>query len=207
LAKLGQVRAGRGRKPVVSPEKIEEIVHLTQHEKPSGATHWSCRSMAKAIGVSPATVQRIWSGRGLQPQLVKTFKLSNDPTLQERLIGVVGLLEPTGEGGGVVHGRADLKPGVGHPGVGPHPGLVAYEEGRAPATTSFYKRTGTTTFVRRPERPGWHRDRFAVDNHRHEESLKFIRTTDTEVPKGLAVHMILDTYATHKHPDVLAWIG
>jgi transposase len=91
LAKLGQVRSGRGRKPVISAEKVEEIVRLTQHEKPSGATHWSCRSMAEAVGVSPATVQRIWSGRGLKPHLVKTFKLSNDPLLEEKLIDVVGL--------------------------------------------------------------------------------------------------------------------
>ena len=91
LAKFAVVRPGRGRKPGISAAKIEEIVRLTQHEKPSGATHWSCRSMAKAVGVSPATVQRIWSGRGLKPHLVKTFKLSNDPRLQEKLIDVVGL--------------------------------------------------------------------------------------------------------------------
>ncbi len=63
LAKFGVVRAGRGRNPVISAVKVEEIVRLTQHEKPSGTTHWSCRSMAKAVGVSPAMVQRIWSGR------------------------------------------------------------------------------------------------------------------------------------------------
>jgi len=57
LFKLGQVREGRGRKPVISAEEIEQIVRLTQHEKPAGATHWSCRSMAKAVGVSAATVQ------------------------------------------------------------------------------------------------------------------------------------------------------
>ena len=91
LAKFGQVREGRGRKPVLSAEKVDEIVRLTQHEKPAGATHWSCRSMAKVVGVSPATVQRIWSGRGLRPHLVKTFKLSNDPAFQEKLIDVVGL--------------------------------------------------------------------------------------------------------------------
>src|SRR5450759_4882072 len=78
LAKFGQVRQGRGRKPGISAAKVEEIVRLTQHEKPAGATHWNCRSMAKAVGVSPATVQRIWSGRGLKPHLVKTFKPSND---------------------------------------------------------------------------------------------------------------------------------
>ena len=91
LSKFGQVREGRGRKPGISADKVEEIVRLTQHEKPSGETHWSCRSMAKQVGVSPATVQRIWSGRGLKPHLVKTFKLSNDPRFEERLIDVVGL--------------------------------------------------------------------------------------------------------------------
>ena len=83
LAKFGLVREGRGRKPMISESKVEEIVRLTQHEKRPGATHWSCRSMAKAVGVSPATVQRIWSGRGLKPHLVKTFKLSNDPMFEE----------------------------------------------------------------------------------------------------------------------------
>jgi transcriptional regulator with XRE-family HTH domain len=91
LARFGVVRAGRGRKAVISAAKVEEIVRLTLHETPSGATHWSCRSMAKAVGVSPATVQRIWSGRGLKPHLVKTFKLSNDPRFEEKLIDVVGL--------------------------------------------------------------------------------------------------------------------
>ena len=91
LAKFSVVRGGRGRKPGITPEQIEEIVRLTQHDKPSGATHWSCRSMAKQVGVSPATVQRIWSGRGLKPHLVKTFKLSGDPASEEKLIDVVGL--------------------------------------------------------------------------------------------------------------------
>jgi transposase len=91
LAKFSVVREGRGRKPGISPEKVEEIVRLTQHEKPPGETHWSCRSMARQVGVSPATVQRIWSGRGLKPHLVKTFKLSNDPLFEEKLIDVVGL--------------------------------------------------------------------------------------------------------------------
>jgi len=73
LAKFSVVRGGRGRKPGITPEQIEEIVRLTQQEKPAGATHWSCRSMAKQVGVSPATVQRIWSGRGLKPHLVRSY--------------------------------------------------------------------------------------------------------------------------------------
>src|SRR5664279_1400216 len=65
LAKLGKVREGRGRKSTIPQDKIEEIVELTRHSKPEGQTHWSCRTMAKKVGVSPATVQRVWSARGL----------------------------------------------------------------------------------------------------------------------------------------------
>jgi transcriptional regulator with XRE-family HTH domain len=91
LAKLGRVRPGRGRKPQIPAEKIDEIVRLTQESKPEGETHWSCRSMAKAAGVSPATVQRVWSARGLKPHLVRTFKLSNDRRFDEKLIDVIGV--------------------------------------------------------------------------------------------------------------------
>ncbi len=75
LAKLGRVRPGRGRKPQIPAEKIDEIVRLTQESKPEGETHWSCR-----------TVQRVWSARGLKPHLVRTFKLSNDRRFDEKLI-------------------------------------------------------------------------------------------------------------------------
>jgi hypothetical protein len=64
---------------------VEEIVRLTLHETPAGETHWTCRTMAARAGVSPATVQRIWSARGLQPHRVETFKLSGDPRFEEKL--------------------------------------------------------------------------------------------------------------------------
>ena len=70
LVKFGEVAQGRGRKPGISAEKIAEIVRATQESVPPGHTHWSCRTMGKAQGVSPATVQRIWSARGLQPHLL-----------------------------------------------------------------------------------------------------------------------------------------
>jgi hypothetical protein len=70
---------------------VAEIVDLTLHSTPEGETHWSCRSMARRVGVSPASVQRIWSARGLKPHLVKTFKLSNDRQFKEKLIDVVSL--------------------------------------------------------------------------------------------------------------------
>jgi transposase len=86
-----KVRPGRGRKPSIAPEKVREIVHATLHEKPVGETHWSCRSMARAHGVSHTTVQKIWAARGLKPHRVETFKLSTDPRFEEKLADVVGL--------------------------------------------------------------------------------------------------------------------
>jgi transposase len=86
-----RVGPGRGRKPSIAPEKVQAIVHATLHEKPVGETHWSCRSMAKAQGVSHTTVQKIWAARGLKPHRVETFKLSTDPRFEEKLVDVVGL--------------------------------------------------------------------------------------------------------------------
>jgi hypothetical protein len=91
LKDFSTVRPGRGRKPSIPAAKVEEIVRLTLHETPAGETHWSCRTMAARAGVSPATVQRIWSARGLKPHRVETFKLSGDPRFEEKLVDVVGL--------------------------------------------------------------------------------------------------------------------
>ena len=95
LVKFGQVRAGRGRKVTIEQGKIDEILDLTMNSKPDEETHWSCRTMAAKVGVSKDPVQRVWSARGLKPHLAKTFKLSNDPRFEEKLIDVVGLyLDP-----------------------------------------------------------------------------------------------------------------
>src|SRR6266699_3553425 len=91
LAEFARVREGRGRKASISAEKVAAIVQATLHQTPPGETHWSCRTMARAQGVSPATVQRIWSARSLQPHRVETFKISNDKRFEEKLVDVVGL--------------------------------------------------------------------------------------------------------------------
>jgi transposase len=88
LAGLEKIRDGRGRKPSISEETVAEVVRLTTTTKPPGATHWSCRTMAKQVGVSSATVQRIWSDLGLAPHRVETFKVSNDPKFEDRLVDV-----------------------------------------------------------------------------------------------------------------------
>jgi hypothetical protein len=91
LIKFAQVREGRGRKTTIPQKKIDEIVDLTLNYRPEGETHWSCRTMAAATGVSKSTVQQVWSARGLKPHRVETFKLSNDPKFEEKLVDVVGL--------------------------------------------------------------------------------------------------------------------
>jgi Winged helix-turn helix len=91
LAKLGQIRKGRGRKPSIPQSAIDEIVDLTPNHRPKGQTYWSCRTMAAAAGVSKSTVQLVWHARGLKPHWVAVFKLSNDPHFAEKLVDVVGL--------------------------------------------------------------------------------------------------------------------
>jgi transposase len=88
---VGKVRPGRGRKPVIPQDTIDQVVRDTQHTTPADATHWSVRTMAAASGLSKSKVHQIWRARGLKPHLVETFKLSNDKLFEDKLIDVVGL--------------------------------------------------------------------------------------------------------------------
>jgi transposase len=203
LAKFGRVREGRGRKPSISAEKVEAIVHATLHEKPSGETHWSCRSMAKAQRVSKATVQRIWSARGLQPHRVETFKLSNDKRFEEKLIDVVGLyLNPPDK---AVVLCMDEKSQI--QALDRTQRSLPMKKGRAGTMTHDYKRNGTTTlFAALDVLTGIVIGR-CLPKHRNTEFVKFLRIIDREVPKGLEIHMILDNYGTHTHENVQAWLA
>jgi transposase len=202
LVGFGEVAKGRGRKPSISDEKVAEIVSLTLHSTPEGETHWSCRSMAKQTGVSPASVQRIWSARGLKPHLVKTFKLSNDRHFEEKLIDVVGLyLNPPDQS---VVLSMDEKSQI--QALDRTQPSLPMKKGRAGTMTHDYKRHGTTTlFAALNVLTGTVMGR-CLPRHRNNEFLKFLRTLDREVPKGLQIHMICDNYGTHKHPHVKAWL-
>jgi transposase len=202
LTEFGKVAVGRGRKPSIPAEKVEEIVRLTQTGRPDGETHWSNRSMAKAVGVSPATVQRVWSSRGLKPHLVKTFKLSNDPRFDEKLIDVVGLYLNPPEQAVVL--CMDEKSSV--QALDRTQASLPMKKGRAGTMTHDYKRHGTTTLFAALNVLTGAVIGQCLPRHRHEEFLKFLRRIDREVPKGLQVHLILDNYATHKHADVTKWL-
>ncbi len=203
VTKFGQVAPGRGRKSSISAEKIAEIVRATQQDTPPGGTHWSCRSMATAQGVSPATVQRIWSARGLKPHLVTTFTLSNDPKFEEKLIDVVGLYLNPPEKAIVL--CMDEKSSV--QALDRTQASLPMKPGRAGTMTHDYKRHGTTTLFAALDVLTGVVIGQCLPRHRHEEFLKFLRTIDKQTPKGLAIHLILDNYATHKHANVAAWLG
>ncbi len=203
LVRFGEVDKGRGRKASIPAEKIDEIVRLTQEGRPAGETHWSCRTMATAAGVSPATVQRVWSSRGLKPHLVKTFKLSNDPHFDDKLIDVVGLyLNPPDK---AVVLCMDEKSSV--QALDRTQASLPIKKGRAGTMTHDYKRNGTTTLFAALDVLTGVVIGQCLPRHRHNEFLNFLRLIDKEVPKGLAVHLILDNYATHKHPNVKAWLA
>jgi transposase len=202
LTEFGVVAKGRGPKPSISEEKVAEIVELTLHTKPEGQTHWSCRSMAQQVGVSPASVQRIWSARGLKPHLVKTFKLSNDARFEDKLVDVVGLYLNPPEQAVVL--CMDEKSQI--QALDRTQPSLPMKKGRAGTMTHDYKRHGTTTlFAALNVLTGTVIGR-CLPRHRNTEFLKFLRTIDREVPKGLQVHMICDNYATHQHPNVKKWL-
>jgi transposase len=203
LKAFSGVRPGRGRKPSIPADKIAEIVQATLHEQPMGETHWSCRSMAKAHGVSPATVQRIWSARGLKPHRVKTFKLSNDRRFEEKLVDVVGLYLNPPENAIVL--CMDEKSQI--QALDRTQPSLPMKKGRAGTMTHDYKRNGTTTLFAALEVLTGGVIGQCLPRHRHTEFLRFLRTIDAAVPEGLEIHLILDNYSTHKHANVEKWLA
>jgi len=203
LMKFAQVRKGRGRKPEIPQEKIEEIVRRTQEERPEGETHWSCRSMAKATGVSAATVQRVWHARGLKPHLVETFKLSEDPRFEEKLVDVVGLYMNPPDKAVVL--CMDEKSQI--QALDRTQPSLPMKKGRAGTMTHDYKRHGTTTLFAALDVLSGTVIGQCLPRHTNNEFVHFLRTVDKEVPKGLAVHVVLDNYSTHGHDNVAAWLA
>jgi transposase len=198
-----KVGPGRGRKPSISPEKVQEIVHATLHEKPPGETHWSCRSMARSHGVSHTTVQKIWAARGLKPHRVETFKLSKDPRFEEKLADVVGLyLNPPDR---AIVLSTDEKSQI--QALDRTQPSLPMKPGRAGTMTHDYKRNGTTTLFAALDVLTGAVIGQCLPRHRHTEFLTFLRTIDRQIPKRLQIHLILDHYATHKHPTVKAWLA
>ena len=203
LAGLEKIREGRGRKPSITEETIAQIVRLTTTTTPPGATHWSCRTMAKQVGVSSATVQRIWSDLGLKPHLIDTFKVSNDPKFEDKLIDVVGLYLNPPEKAIVL--CMDEKSQI--QALDRTQASLPMTPGRAGTMTHDYKRNGTTTLFAALDVLTGTVIGQCLPRHRHTEFLTFLNTIDRQVPTGLQVHLILDNYSTHKHAKVDRWLN
>jgi transposase len=193
-------RAGRTR--TISERRVKQIVSMTLEQHPDNATHWSTRTMARAAGISEASVRRIWRAHGLKPHRVKTFKLSNDPEFSEKLEAIVGLYLNPPEHAIVL--CADEKSQI-QALDRTQPGLPM-KKGRAGTMTHDYKRNGTATLFAALDAMEGSVISMCDDRHRHQEWLKFLRVVDYVIPAEKQIHMIVDNYATHKHPKVQRWL-
>lgn len=199
---LWEVAEGRGRKPTLTAQEVERIVEATLQTKPTGSTHWSCRTMAKAQGVSRATVNRIWQSHQIKPHLTKGFKLSRDPNFLQKLTDIVGLYLNPPEKALVL--CVDEKSQI-QALDRTQPGLPL-KVGRCGTMTHDYKRHGTTTLFAALEVVQGKVVGQCYARHRHQEFLKFLQRLDAEFPADIKLHVVMDNYGTHKHPRVQRWL-
>ena len=192
-----------GRPPSILPGQIEEIVRKTTRETPAAATHWSTRSLAEATGMSASTVGRIWRAHGLKPHRVKSFKLSNDPRFAEKLEDVVNLyLHPPKEAWVLSLDEKCQIQALDRS----QPGLP-WKKGRCGTMTHDYKRHGTTTlFAAMNTQDGTVID-VCMPQHRHQEWIKFLNLIQRRTPQDKELHLIMDNYSAHKHPEVQQWLA
>jgi transposase len=184
------------------PETVKLIVERTLHTQPPDATHWSTRAMAKEVGVSHVTVARIWESHGLQPHRIKTFKVSKDKHFVEKLTDVVGLyLNPPDKALVMCVDEKSQIQALDRT----QPGLPM-KKGRCGTMTHDYKRNGTTCLFAALNVLEGTIIGTCYPRHRHEEFLKFLRKIDRKTPQTLELHLILDNYGTHSHPDVEQWL-
>jgi len=194
-------RAGRPRRMTAAAEAA--IVARTLETAPPSGTHWSTRVMGQATGHHHATIARIWQAHGLKPHRVKRFKLSRDPEFVAKLRDVVGLyLDPPAR---AVVFSFDEKSQI-QALDRTQPGLPM-KKGRAGTMTHDYKRHGTTTLFAALDVATGQIIQDCMPHHRHQEFLRFLKQMVRSVPKDLAVHVILDNYATHKHAEVKRWLA
>jgi transposase len=203
-AGVGVIAKGRGRKPSLPPGTVAEVVRLTMADTPAdGSTHWTTRSMAARVGVGKDTVARIWADHDLKPWKVDTFKVSNDPRFEEKLVDVVGLyLNPPARAAVFSYDEKTQCQALDRT----QPSLPL-KPGRAGTMTHDYKRNGTI-------------DLFAAMNvatgevltdfqkgHAAKDVLRFFKQIDASVPRGLAIHVILDNLSAHTAPEITKWLG
>ena len=201
LAGLEKDAPRPGRKPRISARKIRAVVEATLHTKPPNATHWSTRSMARAQHLSETSIRRIWHAHNLKPHLMETFKLSRDKHFVEKLTDVVGLyLNPPAKAlvlcvdeKSQIQALERTQP------------MLPLNYGVTARQTHDYARHGTTTLFAALSMLDGRVIGDCLPRHRHQEFIRFLKKIDAETPPDLDLHLIVDNYATHKHPRVQSW--
>lgn len=195
--------APRGGRPATKRQQVaQRIIEVTTQRKPDNATHWSTNSLAKELGLSQSMVSRVWRANGLKPHLVRTFKVSNDPRFVEKMTDIVGLYLNPPERALVF--CFDEKSQI--QALDRTQKSLPLKKGRCGTMTHDYQRNGTTTLFAALSLLSGLLIGTCMPRHRHQEFLKFLRLLDQQTPPDLDLHLILDNYATHKHPNVLRWL-
>ena len=187
----------------IGDEKIAEIIARALEETPPDGTHWSLRSMARAVGYAPSTIHRIWQAFGLQPHRSETFKLSSDPLFVEKVRDIVGLHLDPPERALVL--CVDEKSQI--QALDRSRPLLPMRPGQLERRTHDYMRHGTTTLFAALDIATGEIIGQCFPRHRSREFLKFLRTLEAQVPDDLDVHLVMDNDATHKTPAVQRWLA
>jgi transposase len=192
-----------GAKRTISDEQIEDVIIRTLETTPRGATHWSTRDMAKAVGLSHMAINRIWRAFGLQPHRSETFKLSNDPQLVEKVRDIVGLyLDPPAHAAVFC---VDEKPQI--QALERTQPLLPLQPGQIERRTHDYRRHGTTTLFAALNAKTSEVITQFHHRHRSAQFREFLDAIDARVPKSLDVHIIMDNYGTHKTALIQNWFA
>jgi transposase len=202
-------RCGAPRK--IGDDRIEAIIVKTLEGKPTNATHWSTRGMAKASGVSTSSVHRIWRAFSLQPHRTETFKLSSDPQFVEKVRDIVGLYLNPPEKALVV--CVDEKSQI--QALDRTQPLLPMRPGQVERRTHDYERHGTTTLfagliaavtARTDVKPGTVIGK-CMPRHRAIDFRKFLDEVERNVPAGLDVHILMDNASSHKTRLIRDWFA
>ena len=201
---VGVIGKGRGRKPGLPEGTVAEIVRVTCHEKPDDtSTHWTTRSLAKRFGIGKDAIARVWADHNLKPWRVETFKLSNDPRFEEKLVDVVGLyLNPPARA--VVFSFDEKTQCQAMDRTQPSLPMVP---GRAGTMTHDYKRNGTTDLFAAMNLATGQVLTHCRKGHTAKDVLAFFKQIDASVPRGLAIHVVLDNLSAHKAPEITKWLA
>lgn len=186
----------------IADEELEAMIVRTLEETPPDATHWSTRSMAKATGMSQATVSRIWRAFGLKPHLVDSFKLSTDPQFVDKVRDVVGLYLNPPEGALVL--CADEKSQI--QALDRTAPVLPLRPGLPERRTHDYVRHGTTNLYAALDVASGKVISTMTEHHRATEFRKFLNLINRTVPKDLEVHLVIDNVSTHKTPEIHRWL-